>query len=104
MTSVLSLHAPPGEIARELDRDEHLLWIGQPRRGVFLRAPDLFLVPFSLLWGGFALFWEWQVLHTPNAPAYMALFGLPFVLFGIDPIAGRFFVDARLRARARLPR
>jgi len=90
---------PPPEITAALDRGERVIWSGQPRRGFALRSSDALAIPFSLFWGGFAIFWEWSVTHAPNAPSFMVLWGIPFVLVGLYLMIGRFFVDAGLRRR-----
>ena len=46
------------EIERRLESGERLIWSGAPREGLALRRGDLFMVPFSLVWGAFAIFWE----------------------------------------------
>jgi hypothetical protein len=81
-----------------LPSDETIVWNGAPRAGLLLRKEDALLIPFSLLWCGFALFWESAVLATP-APFFFRLWGLPFVLIGLYTVAGRFFVEAFVRAR-----
>ena len=86
------------ELRPELGSGEKLLWSGQPRRRVRLRGADAFLIPFSLMWGGFAIFWELSVFHT-NAPLFFRLWGIPFVLVGLYLMAGRFFLDAWQRGR-----
>ena len=87
------------EIRRQLSAGERVLWSGRPVQGIVFRASDVFNIPFSLMWGGFAFFWEWSVVSSPKAPAFFAAWGIPFVLVGLYLIVGRFFVDAQQRAR-----
>ena len=82
----------------ELGRSERLLWSGMPQQGLRLRPADFFMVPFSLLWGGFAVFWEYSAVSN-GAPWFFTLWGVPFVLIGIYIIIGRFFVDSYQRSR-----
>jgi len=86
-------------VAQELERDERLIWYGQPASGIRLRSSDVFLIPFSILWGGFAFFWEYSVATMQHAPGFFVLWGIPFVAMGIYLIFGRFLYDARRRAK-----
>ena len=80
-----------------LEPGESLIWTGMPRQGMLLRAFDAFMIPFSLLWGGFAIFWEASVLRK-GAPLFFVLWGIPFVLVAVYITLGRFFADALVRA------
>jgi hypothetical protein len=81
----------------DLFRDEKVAWAGQPDPRFHFSGGDIFLVPFSILWGGFALFWEAGVLGLLDgqpAPNPGALFGIPFVAIGQYFIWGRFVYKA----------
>jgi Bacterial PH domain len=89
-------------IEQQLSSGERLIWSGQPRGGIRLRASDAFVIPFSILWCGFAIVWEAMALMArakrdgPTAVVF-PLFGVPFVIIGLYFVFGRFIVDARLR-------
>ncbi len=42
----------------ELMSGEVLLWTGRPNPGRVFHSDDWYAIPFSLLWGGFFVFWE----------------------------------------------
>jgi hypothetical protein len=85
-------------ILRELDAGERLLWAGQPRRGICFRGGDIYMIPFSLIWASFSIFWEIQAFRE-NAPRFFRFWGIPFILAGAYLVAGRFVWDAWRRAR-----
>jgi hypothetical protein len=82
----------------ELATSEHLLWMGRPDPGKIFSAQDVFQIPFSLLWGGFALMWNASV-WVGNAPIFFRLWGLPFLLMGLYMIVGRFIYKAWRKSR-----
>lgn len=86
------------ELQKHVNKSEQIIWAERPKQGIVFRASDGCLIPFSLVWGGFAIFWEVMVLAT-DAPIFMALFGIPFVLIGLYLIIGRFFHDMYIRKK-----
>lgn len=85
------------ELRANLATDEKLIWTGRPKTGFVLRSSDAFLIPFSLFWAGFAVFWETSVVYG-EAPFFFMLWGIPFLLVGLYITIGRFWVDAKKRA------
>jgi hypothetical protein len=83
---------------------ERILWTGQPKQGIALASRDALLIPFSLLWGGFAIFWNVSVWSIPNEgqnpDLFFRLWGLPFLVAGFYFIFGRFLHDAAARKRS----
>jgi hypothetical protein len=84
-------------IQPELLSGENILWAGKPNPGVIFHREDLFLIPFSLLWGGFAIFWEMGVAgmlnfgsHSQQQWGFGMVWGIPFVVAGQYLIWGRF--------------
>lgn len=76
---------------------ERLLWAGRPKTGIIFRSSDIFLIPFSIMWCGFAVLWESSAL-SDGAPFFFAIWGIPFVCMGLYVTIGRFFYDRQLRA------
>ncbi len=93
---IVNLNDEAYNLKAQLGGEEHIIWVGTAGRGIVFRTIDWFMIPFSLLWGGFAIVWEFIAI-TAGAPLFFALFGLPFVLVGLFLIVGRFAWDARRR-------
>jgi hypothetical protein len=89
----------------ELSSNEDVLWTGKPNPRVIFHRSDWAGIPFSLLWGGFAIFWEAGVTghfgfdHGKTAPFFFMLWGIPFVIGGQYLIWGRFFYAAWRKKR-----
>lgn len=76
---------------------ERILWSGQPQQGLLLVAQDIFAIPFTLMWCGFAIFWEVTVARSTGGLNFFTLWGLMFVLIGLYIAVGRFILDAWIR-------
>jgi hypothetical protein len=79
---------PYVQLQARLRSGERLLWSGCPDPEVWFTPADAFLIPFSILWGGFAIFWEAGV---SGGPVFGVIWGIPFVAVGASMIVGRFF-------------
>jgi hypothetical protein len=92
-------------LQNELADGESLLWSGKPNPRVIFHPSDWYMIPFSLLWGGFAIFWEAGVTGSfgfsdgHSAPPFFMLWGIPFVIIGQYFIWGRFFYAAWKKTR-----
>ena len=84
------------ELKQHLDPTEKLIWTGQPKKGVVFQTSDIFMIPFSILWCGFAIFWTISATSA-GAPFFFSLFGLLFVFVGLIFVFGRFIIDAKQR-------
>jgi len=90
-------------IRNELYPGERLVWAGRPKQGILFRESDVFMIPFSLLWGGFAIFGVIVVMYDPSLLCKgsdpLPVFGIPFILAGLYMIFGRFIVDSKSREK-----
>jgi hypothetical protein len=91
---------PPGDWAPVLQPGERLLWEGAPAAGARLRRRDALLVPLSLAWAGFAVFFEVKAALL-GAPWLLLMIGGGVIAAAVYYVGGRFVVDSRRRARTR---
>ena len=85
---------------------EIIHWAGVPRADVVFHSDDWAVIPFSLLWTGFFVFWEANALgwisnsaQSGKPDTFMILWGIPFLLFGNYLVWARFLVDAWRKRR-----
>ena len=76
---------------------EQLLWSGRPDPDVWFSPGDVFLVPFSIMWGGFAVVWELGAISSGTV--FLVLWGIPFVAIGLHMMFGRFIYKHRTKLR-----
>jgi hypothetical protein len=76
----------------ELLPGEKLLWTGRPEPSVLFTPMDLFLVPFSLLWGGGVIsIFVVGLMDDTGDPIFQIISTL-FAMMGLYLIVGRFLV------------
>ncbi|MEE4349001.1 MAG: hypothetical protein V2J26_02125 [Pacificimonas sp.] len=86
-------------LAGVIHQGEITQWAGRPCQGFAFTAFDVFLVPFSFLWAGFAGMWNLLVWFADGGetPFAFGAFGLPFLIVGAYVSVGRLFHDRWLR-------
>lgn len=77
---------------------EYILWKGRPEKGNLFTGQEVVMLPFSLLWLAFSVYWEMTAIRSADS-WFMVLWGIPFVAIGIYLFVGRFFMTAYLRNR-----
>jgi len=94
------------KIQSELMSSESIYWAGMPDLRVIFHSDDLAVIPFSLVWTGFFIFWEADALsvwrdksHQDGTHVFMVLWGIPFLVMGNYIVWGRFLRDAWLKRR-----
>ena len=90
---------PYDVFSSELGPGESIEWSGKPNNRVFFHKEDWLAIPFSLMWGGFAIFWLlgasgiWDIWTNKPSKTFEwfgLIWGTPFVLIGQYLIWGRF--------------
>lgn len=87
-----------GDFQGRLLPRERILWTGAPARGLLFSGRDALMIPFSLVWCGFAVFWTYTAARQ-GAPLFFDVWGAMFVCIGLFLVFGRFALDAWLRRR-----
>lgn len=77
--------AKPNPWAPYLARGEKILWEGHPVPGVVLSSNRLMTSAFGLVFFAFAVFW----MAKAGFPSLFSLFGILFVIVGINMAVGR---------------
>ena len=84
----------------DLAPGEQITWTGAPDPSALFTRSDALLVPFSLVWTAFAVFWTFSAAGD-GAPVFFDVIGAAFVAVGLYFVAGRFFVKAYSKRHTR---
>jgi hypothetical protein len=90
--------SPYDDLLPHIRFGERLLWAGRPDPSVRFSPSDAYLVPFTILWAGFSLFWEVGAVSSSGGLVF-GLWGIPFVAMGAYVTFGRFIYKARRKRR-----
>lgn len=77
------------EIKKQLEPDESIVWQGSSNTKKMISYGDYMYIPFSLMWMGFVVYWEYMVT-VYRYPFVFHLLGIPMVLAGLYMAIGRF--------------
>ncbi len=80
-----------------LDPGEQIIWQGRPDGAVVLRAKNIMLLVFGLIFAGFALFW---MVLAANAGGWFWMFGLIHFSVGVGIIWSAVYWSAYRRRRS----
>ncbi len=87
----------------DLLRDERILWSGQPDPSILLSKADIFIIPLSVLWAGFAFVVSGVLVALVIRGETVALVGgiiaWPMGLMGLYILFGRFLYNRWVRRR-----
>lgn len=83
---------------RYMTDGEYILWKGRPEKGNIFTGQEVVMLPFSVIWLAFSVYWEMTALQS-GVSWFLVLWGIPFVAVGIYLLVGRFFMTAYLRRR-----
>ncbi len=79
-----------------IEESENLLWADQPIQGIQFTLSDIFMIPFTVIWCGFAIVWE-ILAFIGEAPFFFLIFGGIFVVIGLYMVFGRFLYSSYQR-------
>jgi len=80
---------------------ENLVWVDRPESGIKFKLLDLFLIPFSIVWGGgvFMGFGVSVIGSEHNGPPFISLLLIPFLMMAFYITIGRFIHEYMIRNR-----
>lgn len=90
----------PQELKQALGAGERLIWWDRPRPGLAFMRGDVIMIPFSIAWCSFMVFWYFLNVAVPKSVNWLfVIFGIPFAMIGIYILVGRYVHDAMKRRR-----